>query len=364
MKRYIFVTVISICTLASCIEEVNVPIRYEAGTLVVEGLITTAPPPYRVRLSYTGEFDYGSQIPASLLIKDAKVSISDDAGNSTSLVVLNNDYQTTNLNFRGVVGRSYTLTVELPGGGKYVSKPEKILPVPPIDKVYHEFENIENLYDAKSDPYQPDGYRLYVDLKDPATERNYYRWTATGYSRRATTGEPCPFFCFPPCKCNTSCFVQADNNALNVLSDAQVNGNAVRRRAVYFSPLYTTGNHYVEIAQYSMSREAFQFWLRYQEQSTRTGSIFDPIPAPIEGNIVNAANPNDLALGYFGASAVYRVRYVFNPDTNDPDFIDKLPPPRFNGERVNRDGGCTKVFDTTLGTGIWPIAGWENEKLN
>jgi hypothetical protein len=49
------------------------------------------------------------------------------------------------------------------------------------------------------------------------------------------------------------------------------------------------------------------------EQTTRTGSIFDPLPASPEGNIYNVNHPIELALGYFGAPAVSYKRIIIVP---------------------------------------------------
>jgi hypothetical protein len=62
--------------------------------------------------------------------------------------------------------------------------------------------------------------------------------------------------------------------------------------------------HLVEVSQYSLTREAYRFWERYEEQRIRTGSILDPLPEPIEGNVYNVNDQNDIALGYFSASSV------------------------------------------------------------
>ena len=55
------------------------------------------------------------------------------------------------------------------------------------------------------------------------------------------------------------------------------------------------------------------FLAKVDEQTSRTGSIFDPLPASPEGNIYNINQPNELALGCFGASAVSYKRIVIVP---------------------------------------------------
>jgi Domain of unknown function (DUF4249) len=294
MKKILFV--LSLFVLASCVDEVSLPLRDPSPQLVVEGLISNDPVPYEVKLSYTGVFSSGRFLPIRLIVNGALVTISDDRGNTTTLeqdFLDPGTYRTTDPSFVGVVGRSYTLTVITPDEKKFVSKPERLVAVPPISRVYAEF--------AERTLSRPDGYEIYIDTQDPADAQNYYRWTAYGFSNRPC-GQPylwVPFF----------------NRGINIFSDDNINGKQIARRNVLFSPMYGSGFHFIEVAQYAMSREAYQFWQLYNEQLSRTGSILDPLPAPIKGNISNAANPDDIALGYFQASGIARRKLKITPDS-------------------------------------------------
>ena len=123
------------------------------------------------------------------------------------------------------------------------------------------------------------------------------------------------------------------------------------------------------LAPYLLPLFLNQFLKKYQEQQSRTGSLFDPVPAPLEGNVYNEANPSQLALGYFSAAGVYRKRYVFDPGSTDLDLILKLPPRRYNPNNGDYDfyntlGPCTEKYKGAFGLGEWPPAGWATEDLN
>jgi hypothetical protein len=53
-----------------------------------------------------------------------------------------------------------------------------------------------------------------------------------------------------------------------------------------------------------LNQDIYLFWQQYLQQTNRTGSILDPLPASLIGNIHNATDSNDVALGYFETSAV------------------------------------------------------------
>lgn len=348
--------------LTSCLEEVEVAIRNEDLKLVVDGSISNQKPPYRVKLSYSGDFQYANQLPEENVIKFAKVSMTDDLGkkiifypqaNGTYLTLDTDDNQAK-------VGRTYTLTIELPSGEIYQSRPEKMPSIVPIDKIYYEYRSVSSSYDSQGFVINPNGYDIFIDTQDPANQTNYYRWEASTVSRRSATGVVCGFFTI----CNTSCNQEIKSiESLNTYSDLYVNGNAIKKQQVIFSPLYATGYHYIEVSQLSLTREAYQFWKRFEEQQTRTGSVLDPLPASIEGNIYSVKDPNKLAIGFFSAVGAYKKRFILD-NTQDRDLIRKLPQPSIFYGRVNAVGACTQRFDNSFATGTWPPVGWLEADLN
>lgn len=58
------------------------------------------------------------------------------------------------------------------------------------------------------------------------------------------------------------------------------------------------------VRQYSLTQAAYQYWTLFEQQCTRSGTIFDPQPASIEGNVRAVDDTTKLALGFFGASGV------------------------------------------------------------
>lgn len=303
LPRIITAIVLLPVLLLSCIKQVNVATRNEKPILVVEGNVSTDTVPYTVKLTYSGPIVYSDVIPDQYLEKDAIVTISDDQGNTTPLAYTTQGvYQTTDPGFIGKPGRSYSTSVILKDGRKYISKPEKMKSALPIAAIDVTFVN-------KFDFNLPTYMNVAVDTKDPAGEDNYYRWTYNAWILRQTHGVSCGIGCIMM----EYCYQQFIDNDVHILSDADINGNDIKKQTVGRAYIYTFGNPYIEINQISLTREAYQFWKAYQDQQTRTGSILDPLPAAIKGNVYNAANPDDFALGYFSASAVTRKRVILVP---------------------------------------------------
>jgi hypothetical protein len=309
-----FFTLISFVSILfpACIKQVDIDTRNEKPILVVEGSITTDSVLYSVKLSYSGPYKSGLDIPEEFLEKNAHVIISDDQGNQTSLAYKEKGiYETTDSSYIGVVGRSYNIIIDLPDGKRYISTPEEIKPAVAIDSFKVKFVPDFNLV-------HPAYLQVSVDSKDPANAENYYKWTFFSWLRRQTRGVPCGNLCIWA----EYCFQRVTDKEVRILSDASINGNEIIDQVVGKSHIYTYGRHYIDIGQHSLSREAYQFWKKYDEQVSRTGHILDPLPASVKGNVFNASDPADFALGYFSASSVTHKRAVLIPESLTQYLLD------------------------------------------
>lgn len=340
---------------ASCVKQVNITRRNAEPILVVEGSITTDPAPYTVRLSYSGPYENGLSVPDEYLEKEATVSLSDDEGKTTSLMHKGNGvYETTDSSFVGQPGRSYQLSVQLKDGRKYISNPEKMKNPVPISGVTAAFFADNNFN-------YPTSMHVFISSKDPANEENYYKWNFYSWTLRQTHGIPCGFGCVM----YEYCFQKFTEEQVRIFSDASSNGGDIRNREVGRSYIYTYGDAFVNIEQLSLTREAYQFWQRYDDQVARSGSILDPLPSPIKGNVYNEADPADYALGYFFASSITRRRAQLVPygvtqyllDLTAVQFIPEGP--------LN----CFQHFPNTLpyppppARQYPPPPGWENAEI-
>jgi hypothetical protein len=340
----------------SCIRQINVPERNPTPQLVVEGMITTDPPPYHINLSYSGIFTNAYLVPKPLFISDAKLTITDDLGDSTACQWIGNGtYQTSDTNFMGSIGRAYRLTIQLANGKTYVSKPERIEAVPPIDSV-------SVVYDSTFiTDIRPTQLIISVNTHDPAGMRNYYRWTAFGYIPHKSWGGPCSISsppCSDPfiCTCHALCVQLVNNDQINILSDQFIDGKEILQQPVFYSPLYWFGRHFIEIKQYSLSQDVFIFWEQYQNQTNRTGSILDPLPASLLGNVYNLADSNEVALGLFSASAVYTKKIILVPFFLQRYYLESVA-----GEYVLM-GDCHYAFANSLPDDADPT-GWDSAQL-
>ena len=334
MNKYALLFLVLLVGLSACLDEYAVPVSQQTEQLVVEALLTDEDVLASFRLSFTTQFgDASSYNP----VRGAFVGVTDNLGKITkfrSSSTLPGVYVCEDVNFRGQAGKIYTLTIRLTDGRIFESSPETMPAPVAISQLSARFESKFNA-----------GYQITADLNDPKNVENYYRWTAWGLSKRKTTGVPLNFSGI----CCDECWVREDALGVNLFADAGVDGNPLRGRPVFLSPFYYFGNHYVEVRQYNTSRQAFQFWRRYQEQFQRTGTIFDPIPAPVVGNVANKANANELALGFFEVASVSTKRLIVPGDT----LFGKV---KFEPLFV-RPGDCLSAYPFSIYANV-PPPGW------
>jgi hypothetical protein len=338
------VILLSSLLVSACIDRVELLIRSEEPRLVIDGQITNEAPPYRVRLTYTGKYGgVNGQNPDNQYVNGAQVSLADDQGRLTRFVSTGQGiYQTTDFGFRGQVGRTYSLTVVLSNGKRYATKPERMPAVPAIDSISAKLIKTGNF----ATPY---AFSYGANTQDPATEKNYYRWTGYGITNRLSVGVPCSLG--SPALCFNRCWTTVSNDAVNIYSDEAINGNPIRGRQIVQVPIYTIGPQLAEIQQYGITQTNYQFWKLYQQQNARTGSIFDPLPAPVTGNLLNTNDPADIARGYFAVTSITRRR--IRVDNYDAPFYGALT--SFIASQILPPGDCRNTYGPVP---VTEPAGW------
>jgi hypothetical protein len=319
--RSLILIIASVCFAHSCIDPVDFSKGDDSESLVVDGLITTEPGPYVVYLSRTT--DYNSFYSSVERVKDAIVMISDDLGNVELLTetYLHGIYETDPDGIRGVPGRYYTLEIETPDGKHYESAPELLSPVPEIDTIYYKRQILQEL-DDRSMMRNYDGFQIYIDFSDPENEINYYMWSWTGTHEVHT--QPWSYFNIrkrrpAPKDCCATCWVTESNGDISVFADGFSEGSRISAKPVAFVRIINSnqsrhfrGKYHMELQQLSLTEEAYKYWSVIETQISSSGSIFEPPPVAISGNITNCDDPEDVVFGYFGASAI-RTKGIFIP---------------------------------------------------
>ncbi|HUX96991.1 MAG TPA: DUF4249 domain-containing protein [Bacteroidales bacterium] len=278
-----------------CVTQFMPEIEENRELLVVEGLVTDQPETNTIRLTRSLPLDKKANTKPVL---GYTVRILDDLGNSWTLKETGNGYYITDsLHFRGEIGRLYTLKINSNGGGpydhSYESQPMEMKPVPTIDKLFFERE----LIDAGNEERPPrEGCMIYLDAKEKGEGCSFFRWDyIETWEIRLPYDVP-----------NRICWSTNKSTSILIKNTTLLSENSISRYPVNFLSNETDRLAYkysILVIQYSINEQEFDYWDKMRKIAEQTGSLYDIIPASIQGNIYCLDAPSEKVLGYFSVSA-------------------------------------------------------------
>jgi hypothetical protein len=309
MRQAFILSVLTLLTGGACVDQIDLTIDSAANKIVVDGLITNRPGPYTVKISRSLNFD-SDRVPEVYLVPETGATVSIEDGDGTSYLLTEVSagiYRTSAGQITGEEGETYILKFTTNEGKNYESKPELMPEATEINGLaykYHVYERMITNSEGNPVVDKQYGFLLSVVVDDPSTERNYYRWMANGiFEFYSINDDPAINHCWAP--------IFQLENVVTVKDDRYVNGNQFKHD-VSIIPYERETKFLARVSQFSMTKEAFDFWYGVSKQQTGTGSIFDPAPGRVKGNMFNANDEKDVVFGYFGASAITKDSIMIN----------------------------------------------------
>ena len=309
-SSFIYTLLLWLTLAPSCVEPFYPEIEAYENILVVDGSITDENKPYLVKLSRS--FSYGEY--KHYPVEGALVMVMDDAGVSYDLAEEESgSYYSDRASFTGMEGRQYQLRVVLAGGRTYESDWVSLKKAPPIEQLDLHFERKET-----SDPQVfNEGIQVYLSSRDPLNKTWYYRW------EWEETWE----FTVPinmPDAMKYKCWRSEVSRSIMIGTSGQLTSDRIIDYPVHFvssqsnrlRKLYS-----LQVKQHAISKTAYEFWKMQDDLGENAGTLFDPIPTAIPGNIYCIDDPEEPVLGYFEASGVSTSRVFINRDLMPSDVF-------------------------------------------
>lgn len=281
-----------------CVDQINFDQSVENPQLVVDGLISLGSGPHEVSLSQLGDFGAEPIQPTS----HAEVTIIENGADSYQLSEISRGvYQLAAGILETEVGVGYKVMIQLEDGRRYQSE-EEIMPVPTIlDSVYYELV-FKDQFTSAGQTVSDYFLDVFIDgIVSDGEEGPFIRWTVEeSYNFTELPG-------LTPLDPRFTCYLSRATDPQNILLfDASSSFSPVIRRkqvAETFIDWTFQERHYFRVFQQSLTASAFEYWERIDQVSNQVGSVFDPPPAGLIGNISNVDDPNELVLGYVQAVA-------------------------------------------------------------
>ncbi|SEF54600.1 DUF4249 domain-containing protein [Algoriphagus boritolerans] len=291
----------------ACIDPYEVTVPDGQQLLTVEGLIHTGPGPHAITL--TRSDTYGSVFEGLIRpVTGATVVVRDDEGRITFLAEGQDSRGSyfTPVGFQAEIGKSYTLQIQTADERVYTSLPERVESVPEIEDIGVKTVTIP----VEGEIIPRSGVQLISEINDPADQNNFYFWRLSPVvhvlEARPDLFTDREFRTSAPKDCCSVCYrtESTGNQSLFIAQDDNFNGLNTRIPAAFIEDngLRFVNTLRVDLKQYAISQEAFRFLRLVKQQAEISGSIFDPPPATIRGNMISLDNPDEVVLGYFMAA--------------------------------------------------------------
>ena len=387
MRTRSIISMISILVISACVDRINFDVEVKSNfPIVIDGFISDQPGPYTIKVSKAFDIDSKASMKTPASVKE--LSILDDLGNSEMLSeVSEGTYQSNANGMKGVVGRAYRLRVELLTGQVYESKPDTIHKPGKVDSVYYKFEE-EEVGELGNTKY---AFDIYFDASKELSNNIYFQWTFISTFKVITNAEldysaPCGdadckgcsicnfavkcsgirniakiprrpdaiFIRFKPCECCT-CWYNIFNEkpilSGNLFSTAG-KFKEVKAGSVPVHEWIFQHKIYAEVAQRSLSHQAYTFFKAINDQKEAVNSLFQPISGKIASNFTQISGSENPIEGLFYATSVSSKAIIITKKDVPVGQTYIFP---IRGSDYVIPLACTKLFpnSTTIKPSFW-----------
>ena len=303
-KRDYSFYLIVLVLLIGCKErfEPNLPIVPQ-GYLVVEGFIN-AQGPTQIKLSRTTQLDQKNIFKAEL---NAAIKIEGDDNSSFNLSALPGGLYsgTASINAQ----RRYRLRIRTKDSKEYLSDFVAVKITPPIDSVsWQEEDRGVQVYISSHDPQNKTIYYYYdydetweINSAYPAEYMVDRILPRQILIRQTTPSDPQIFYCW---KYDTS-------KTILLGSSAKLENDIIHKQPILLIPTKDEriGVRYsIQVRQYALDKDGYQFMEQMKKNTEALGTIFDPQPSLLKGNVHSLSDPNETVIGYVSANTVQQER--------------------------------------------------------
>jgi hypothetical protein len=358
-KRRCIVLIISILMVSlGCRKPYVAPVAAQASNfLVVEGVIDPGQDSTIIRLSRTVPLSSkGGASPES----NATVTIESDANASYVMTNKGNGYYVLPGLNASLTGK-YRLSIVTADKKTYQSDYAAAKNSPPIDSVYFLIKS--------------DGLHINADSHDPSHNTIYYRWSfeetyefhTPFFSEYIVTHVPKDTVVIRTASQFVhTCWRGDISTNITLGSSAKLSQDIISGNEVNFVPSTSeklSVRYSILVKQYALTKEAYSYWQQLKKNTEQLGSIFDPQPSEIPGNIHCMSNPAEPVIGFISVGSVAKAR-VFISNNRLPAWVAQTPYGQCKVDTAYFSNPITKVNEVVnrIYSGFEiPISAYEQE---
>ncbi len=309
MKGYYFLIIVflaSLFTVIGCVEPFSPPeVNSDEGYLVIDGFLNMGSDTSRIELSHTQNTNAQTSV---LSEPGAKVTVEGEKGETFAFAEKGNgSYYLPPYAFS--MAQKYRLRVKTRVGGEYLSDYVEVKNTPAIDAI-----------EGKLDTQQ-DAMVMQVNTHDATNSTRFYRWKfeetweyrAAFYSSLEIVKGVIDYrkddinLCWRTVKSSNILLGSTIKLSQDIIKDLPITTVPISTNKLYIK-------YSILVKQYGLTQDAFEYWTSLAKTTEGTGSLFDPLPSQITGNIRSTTNPKELVFGYFSAAVEQKKRIFLTPN--------------------------------------------------
>lgn len=296
MKKLVYYFFILGLTLgiSSCVDEINLVLEESNQALVIEAWVGNSPEETYVKVYRTSPYVSGVLNPDFIPVPVRSVHIEQSEGERFPFSEKEENIFRQSTSFDPVPGRNYRLILETEDGEVYESSWETMPPfVEVIDIKGEAFEKQMVITVGQAQFLQK---RTFADVQaqiaDPGLGELGYLIQSSGITELYTTAN------VDNCAC--TCYQDVPNifAGMNLTSNEPFQGKSFGLSLGQIS-LSSIGKFFVRTKIKVVNKSSYRYLNQVDQQQRNSGSIFDPAPSRIKGNIKKRGAEDDVVLGGF-----------------------------------------------------------------
>lgn len=318
-RKLLFYIILLLVIYSNCVQEFEPSRQGYDNLLVVDGILKGGAESFEVRLSRTVPIDTNAFVPEQY----ANIRLTSGSGESYDLYESKPGIYMSYGQIPAQVGETYHLIIYTRDGNQYESDPVLMRDTPPIDEVGFDYE--------KRPWAGVNGAQIFVNTHDPENKTHYYRWEwdetwifYTPYSSNIYWDNG---VIMDRTENINTCWKHGKSTSIDIFSTKSLNEDRVNKYPLLFVSNETDRirwKYSINVRQYSLSEESYNYWKELQKSTENLGTLFDPQPSTVYGNIHNVADEKEVVLGFFDASQVREQRIFINrsdlPGSDFPNY--------------------------------------------
>jgi hypothetical protein len=160
-----------------------------------------------------------------------------------------------------------------------------------------------------------DGLQIYVNTHDDTQKSRYYRWTFDETweftSAHRSVLESKNGRLVDRIVDIYTCWATEAPSAIKLVTTVKLAQDVVSRQPLTLLPRTTvklSEKYSILVKQYALTQEEYTYWEALRKNTENIGTLFDPLPSQLTGNVHNVTDAAEEVIGYVGAQSVTEKR--------------------------------------------------------